>query len=118
MSLRPVFVPVHRKELAIDVHRHDRIALLVVHLGDVADPDPRHPDGLPLTRSNRLSGLHLGLQLEGLLLQERDPEALVLDDDVRRGQSHDEQGEDAEEVTQVIADRLGHQRLPAFPSET
>src|ERR671911_137940 len=98
--------------------RYDRVPVLVVDLGDVADPDARDPDRLPLTRGDRLSGLHLGPQLERLLLQERDPEALVLDDDVRRDQAHDEQAEDGEEVTQMVADRVGHQRLPAFPSET
>jgi hypothetical protein len=70
------------------------VPVLVVHGGDVADADSGDAHGLPLARRDRLGGGHVGLQLEGLLLEERDAQALVLDDDVRRGQPHDQQAED------------------------
>ena len=89
------------------------MAVLEVDGGDVAHPDARHPDRLALSRGHGLRRGHLRLQLERLLLEQRDPQALVLDDDVGREHRHHQQAEDGNEVAQMVADRLAHQR-PAF----
>ena len=47
---------------------------------DVADADARDPDRLALAGDDRLGRLELGLQLERLLLEDRDPQALLLED--------------------------------------
>ncbi len=93
-------VLVDGEELAVDGHRHDRVTVLVVDGVDVADADARHPDGLSLAWGDRLGGGHVGLQLERLLLEQRDPQSLVLDDDVGREQPDGEQAEDRQEVAQ------------------
>ena len=112
MSFRPVFGPqqdrrvlVDGQELAVDVHRHHRVAVLELDLGDVADAHARDAHGLALAGGDRLRGLELGLELEGRLLEDRDPQPLVLDDvQVETSADHD-QAEDGEEVARVLADR-------------
>ena len=49
-------------------------------VGDVADPHAGDADRLALARDDRLRGLELGLELERLLLEHRDPQPLLLDD--------------------------------------
>ena len=57
-----------------------RLAVLEVDVGDVADLDAGDADRLTLARNDRLRGLELGLELEGLLLEDRDAQPLLLDD--------------------------------------
>ena len=49
-------------------------------LGDVADLDPGDDHRLALAGRDRLRGLELGLELERLLLEDRDPQPLLLED--------------------------------------
>ena len=73
-------VLVDRQVLAIDVERDDGAAVLELDLRDVADADAGDPERLALTGDDRLRRLELGLELEGLLLEDRDPKPLVLED--------------------------------------
>ena len=107
-------VLVDRQELAVDVHRHDRVTVLVVDGRDVADANAGHPDRLALAGGHGLGGREVGLELEGLLLEQRDPQALVLDDDVRREQADRQEAEDRQEIAQVVSDRLAHQPFAPF----
>ena len=76
-------VLVDRQVLALDREGHDALAVLEVDVGDVADLDAGDADRLALAGDDRLRRLELGLELEGLLLEDRDPQALLLDDVVR-----------------------------------
>ncbi len=58
----------------------DAVAVDQLDLLDLADVDAGHPDRLTLSGHDGLSGLELGLELEGLLLEDRDPKALLLED--------------------------------------
>ena len=66
-----------------------------------------------LPGNDRLRGLELGLELERPLLDERDPEPLVLDDHVGGGEPDDEQQRDRDEVAEMLADRDAHPPSPA-----
>ena len=79
---------------------------------DVADLDAGDVDRLTLSGDDGLGGLEVGLELERLLLQDRDAQALVLDDHVAREQRDDQQDEDRDEVAEVLADRRAHQPAP------
>ena len=101
-------VLVDRQELAVDVERHDRASVHELDLGDVADPHAGHAQRLALAGNDRLRGLELGLELERFLLEDRDPEPLLLEDVVAdAGRDHD-QGDDRDEVAQALADRGHH----------
>ena len=107
-------VLVDRQVLALDREGHDALAVLEVDVGDVADLDAGDADRLALAGHDRLGGLELGLQLEGLLLEDRDPQALLLDDVAGDPEREDQQHEDRQEVPQVLANRGAHQ--PPFAS--
>jgi hypothetical protein len=53
-------VVVDRRVLLVDVHRHDRVAVLVGDAADLADLDTRDVDRLPLARGDRRAGRELG----------------------------------------------------------
>ena len=80
-------VLVDREELAVDPERDDRDAVLELDVLDLPDLDAGDVDRLALAGDDRLGGRELGLELERLRLEDRDPQPLLLDDDVasRRG---------------------------------
>ena len=84
-------------------------------LGDVADAHAGDADRLALARDDRLGGLELGLELEGLLLEHRDPQALLLEDVVGDAERDDDQAGDGDEVAQVLADRVSSALLSRRP---
>ncbi len=104
---RRVFVD--RQVLAVHVEGDDRAAVDQLDIRDVADPDACDPQRLTLAGDDALGVVELGLELEGLLLQHRDPEALLLEDVVADPSGEDYQGDDRDEVAEVLADR-GHHR--------
>src|SRR5207237_5918477 len=104
-------VAVDGQILRVDGEGDHADAVLELHVGDLADLHSRHTDRLALARHHRLGRLELRLQLEGLRLEDRDAQALLLDDDDRRDQSHHDQHGDRDEIAEVLADRGGH--LPA-----
>ncbi len=90
MSLSPVVgrisivaFAIDRQVLALDVERDHAVPVDQLDLLDLADVDAGDAHGLPLARNDGLGRLELGLELEGLLLEDRDPQALLLEDVVR-----------------------------------
>ena len=85
---------------------------LELDLGDVADLDPGDVHGLALARGDRLRGRELGLELEPVVAEDRDPGRvglLLLGEDVGgHRQPRHQQGRDRDEVAQVFADRASH----------
>ena len=59
--------------LRLDQHRDDRVAVLELDVGDVADLDAGDVHRLALARGDRLGGRELGLELEAVVAEERDP---------------------------------------------
>ena len=110
-------VLVDRRVLAPDLHRHHRAPVDEVHLGDVADVDARHLDRLALARRHRLRGGELGLVVDEVRADDRDPlgqvEALVGEDVAAHEQCHQHDADDEGEVARVLADRHPHRTRPA-----
>ena len=101
-----------RRVLLLDQHRHHRAAVLEFDLRDVADLDPGDVHRLALARGDRLGGRQLGLELEALVAEDRDPGRvglLLLAENVNGDQqAGDQQRRDRDEVAQVFADRPSH----------
>ena len=119
MSLSPVCGPeqdrrvaIDRQEVAIDAERHDRDPVLELDVLDVADLDAGDAQRLALAGDDGLGGLELGLELEGTLLEDRDPQPLVLDDHVRGRDPDEQEQRDRDEVAEVLADRDAHPPPP------
>ena len=101
-------VLVDRQGVAIDVEGDHGAPVDQFDLGDVADPDAGNAKRLALPGDDALGVLELGLELEGLLLEHRDPEALLLEDVVADRPGDGDQPHDREEVREVLADRGHH----------
>src|SRR3954453_12298503 len=99
--------------LAVDAERDDRAAVLELDILDLPDLDARDVDRLPLPGDDRLRRRELRLQLERLVLENRDPQTLLLDDYVGRDNRDDDEDHDRDEVAEVLADR-GHFDPPPF----
>ncbi len=94
--------------LAVERHRDDRAAVLQLGLGDVTDADARHADRLALPWGDGLRGRELGLDLERLVLDEGEPQPLVVEDvPAHRDRDH-EQSENREQVAATVLDRANH----------
>jgi hypothetical protein len=96
----------------LDLEGDDAVSVLELDRLDVADLHARHPQALALARHHGLGGLELGLELERLLLEDRNAQALLLDDVQRDRQRDDHQHGDGDEVAQVLADRGAHHSPP------
>ena len=73
--------------VAVDAEGDDGDAVLELDVLDVADLDAGDPERLALAGDDGLGRLELGLELEGPLLEHRDPQPLVLHDHVGRRRS-------------------------------
>jgi hypothetical protein len=100
-------VLVDRQVLAVDAEGDHGATVLELDGLDLPDLDARDVDGLPLPGHNGLRRRELRLQLERLVLEDRESQALLLDDDVGRNQGDHDEDHDRDEVAQVLADR-GH----------
>src|SRR6185503_1355883 len=96
--------------LRVEVERDDRDAVADAHLADVPHPHAGDPHGLPLPGHDRLRGGELGLQVERLLLDQREAQPLVAEDVEANGEAEDDEPRDGEEVAQVTADGELHGR--------
>ena len=94
--------------LRVDVHPHDRAAVLELDLADVADPHAGDADGLALAGDHGLRGLELGVEHERLVLDDREAHPLLAEDVDRHAGGDDDQAEDGQEVLEVLADRELH----------
>jgi hypothetical protein len=105
-------VAVDRRVVALDLHAHDRLAVLELDARDLADLDAGDVDRLALARRDRLRGRELGLDLDEVGSEQRHAgrqrDALVAEDDHRDDQRHEDQPQDSGEVAQVLADRGAH----------
>ena len=111
-------VAIDRRVLALDLHPHDRLAVLQLDARDLAHLDAGDVHRLALARRDRLRRGELGLDRDDVLAQERHAgrqrEPLVGEDHQRHDQRDDQQDDDRHGVTEVLADREAHQRIPVF----
>ncbi|MEJ7715089.1 MAG: hypothetical protein WKF40_05025 [Thermoleophilaceae bacterium] len=121
MSFRPVFdaqqhrrvlADVVRVLLALELHVHHGLAVLELDLADLADLDAGRAHGLALARLNRLGVGQLELHHEGLLLDEREAQTLVGEDEAADADREQHQRGDGHEVPEVVLDRLLHFAAP------
>ena len=72
-----VGVAVDRLVLVLDLHRHDRAAVLELHVAHLADLHPGDVHRLPLARHDGLGGRQLGLDLVEVGADQRHPRGQV-----------------------------------------
>ncbi len=101
--------------LRIDLHRHDRLALLERHAGDLADRHARHGDRLSLAREHARDGRDRSVEDVEVLPDERDP-ARPLDPLMGDDVGADAEAEDGHQHHQHDRVRLAAD-LPHVPAE-
>src|SRR5581483_6827312 len=94
--------------LLIDLHLHDGHPVLERHLAHLADLHTGDAYRLALARSNCLSGGELGVHRERRRLDEREAQALVVEDVARDRNREHQQHDDGGEVAGVGFDRPFH----------
>src|SRR5205807_1597857 len=90
--------------LLVHGERHQRAAVLELDLADVADADAGDADRLPLAGDDRLRGGELGLQRPGRLVDDRQPQALVLER-VQADGAGDEEDPDHRPEAEAVAEQ-------------
>jgi len=86
----------------IDVEADHRSSLLEVDRGDLTDLDARDAHALPLPRRDSLGARQLGVDAERLPLEERDPDARLVGEDVASNTQPERSGADESyDVAQV-----------------
>ena len=98
--------------VVVDLHRHLGLAVLEIDRRDVADLDAGDDHRLALARRHGLGRGELGVDLEPLLAEDRDPgrerAGLVAEDDEGGDDAGDDEPDDRQEVAQVLSDRAPH----------